>query len=120
MTAQLKYIEHKGKRILYIDFRNKNGDQNVATLDEVANEMRTWKQKGLTLSDFRNSTGSSAYMARIKKLGVEVFIPMTIKNAAIGLTGLQKVLLNAFNSFCKTEARAFDTEEEAKEWLIKD
>lgn len=116
----INYIEYKGKRILYIDFRNKNGDQNVATLDEVAKEMQTWKQKGLTLSDFRNSTGSPAYMARIKKLGVEIFIPMTIKNAAIGLTGLQKILLNAFNSFCKTSAQAFDTEEEAKEWLIKD
>ena len=116
----IKYIEHNGKRILYIDFRNKNGDQNVATLEEVANEMRLWSQKGLTLSDFRNSTGSPAYMARIKQLGVEVFIPKTIKNAAIGLTGLQKVLLNAFNTFCKTSAHAFDNEEEAKEWLIKD
>ena len=116
----LKYIEYKGKRILYIDFRNKTGDQNVATLDEVAREMQTWTEKGLTLSDFRNSTGSPAYMARIKKLGAEVFIPMTIKNAAIGLTGLQMILLNAFNSFVKTSARSFDTEEEAKEWLVKD
>lgn len=116
----INYILYKGKRILYIDFRNKNGDQNVATLDEVATEMRTWTEKGLTLSDFRNSTGSPAYMARIKKLGAEVFIPMTIKNAAIGVTGLKQILLNAVNSFLNTKAVAFDTEEDAKEWLIKD
>jgi hypothetical protein len=116
----IKYIDYKGKKILYIDFRNKNGDENVATLDAVAEEMKTWKEKGLTLSDFRNSKASPAYMARIKQLGTEIFIPMTVKNAAIGLTRIQRVLLNAFNAFCKTEGRAFDTEEEAKEWLIKD
>jgi hypothetical protein len=116
----VNYIEHKGKKILYIDFKNKNGDQNVATLDEAANEMQSWSQKGLTLSDFHNSKASPAYMARIKKLGLEVFIPKTVKNAAIGLTSLQKVLLTSFNAFCKTSAQAFDTEEEAKEWLTKD
>jgi len=116
----VKYIEYKGKRILYVDFRNKNGDQNVATLDEAAKEIRLWTEKGLTLSDFRNSTGSTAFMTHVKKLGAEVFIPKTIKNAAIGVTGVKKVLLQAFNSFVKTSAVAFDTEEEAKEWLIKE
>jgi hypothetical protein len=116
----LTYINYKGKKILYIDFRNKNGDENVATLDAVAQEMKKWTDKGLTLSDFRNSKASPAYMARIKQLGNEIIIPMTKKNAAIGLTSIQKVLLTAFNAFCKTEGRAFDTEEDAKEWLIKD
>ncbi len=114
-----KYINYKGKNILYIDFRDKNGDENLATLDAVAQEMKTWKEKGLTLSDFRNSKASPAYMARIKELGNEIIIPMTMKNAAIGLTSIQKVLLTAFNAFCKTEGRAFDNEEEAKEWLVK-
>ncbi len=114
-----KYIEHKGKKILFIDFRDKNGDENVPTLNAVAEEMKKWKGKGLTLSDFRNSKASPAYMASIKQLGTEIFIPMTIKNAAIGLNPVQKILLTAFNAFCKTDGRAFDTEEEAKEWLVK-
>jgi hypothetical protein len=114
-----KYIEYKDKKILYVDFRDKNGDENLATLEAVAEEIKQWKEKGLTLSDYHNSKASPAYMARIKQLGNEIIIPMTVKNAAIGLTPVQKILLTVFNAHCKTDGRAFDTEEEAKEWLTE-
>jgi len=81
--------------------------------------MKQWKEKGLTLSDCRNAKASPAYMARIKQLGNEIFIPMTLKNAAIGLTSVQKILLTVFNAHCNADGRAFDTEEDAKEWLVE-
>ena len=59
-------------------------------------------------------------MAHAKKLGKEVFAPMTKKAAAIGITGVQKILLQAYNTFSQDKLVLFDTEEEAKEWLVKD
>jgi hypothetical protein len=116
----VKYIQYKGKTILYCDFRNQTGDEGIATLDDEAKAMETWTQKGLVLSDFHNSKGSSNFMAHAKKLGKEVFAPKTHKAAAIGLSGLQMILLQAYNTFSKDKLVPFDTEEEAKEWLIKD
>ena len=116
----VKYIQYKGKRILFVDFSNQLGDQAIATLDEEAKAMETWTEKGLILNDFHNSKASSAFMAHAKKLGKEVFVRTVYKSAAIGLTGIQMILLQAYNNFTKDKIVPFNTEEEAKEWLIKD
>lgn len=116
----IKYVVYKGKRILYVDYRNKVGEQAIPILDEAAAEMRSWSQKGLMLSDFRDAHASPEFMIHLKKIGEEVFAPNTIKLACLGITGVKKILLNAYNSFTKSTSVAFDTEEEAKEYLVKD
>ncbi len=116
----VRYIQYKGKTILYCDFRNQIGDEGITTLDEEAKAMETWTQKGRVLSDFHNSKGSTAFMSHAKKLGKEVFAPNTHKAAAIGLSGIQMVLLQAYNTFSSDKLVPFNSEEEAKEWLIKD
>jgi hypothetical protein len=116
----IKYIQYKGKTILYCDFTNQTGDEGIATLDEEAREMRKWTQPGLILSDFHNAKGSTGFMSHAKKLGKEIFAPMTLKAAAVGITGIQSVLLQAYNAFSADKLVPFATEEEAKEWLIKE
>ena len=119
----VKYIQYKGKTILYVDFRNMTGDQTkeaIATLDEEAKIMGTWTQKGLILNDFHNSKASQEFMAHAKKLGKEVFAENVKKSACIGITGVQNILLQAYNAFSKDKLVPFATEEEAKEWLIED
>lgn len=116
----VKYIQYKGKSILYCDFRNMTGDEGIQVLDDEAKAMATWTQKGLVLSDFSNAKGSSGFMAHAKKLGKEVFAAKTLKAAAIGITGIQMVLLQAYNAFSADKLVPFGSEEEAKEWLIKE
>jgi hypothetical protein len=119
----LKYIQYKGKKIFYVDFRNMTGAQTkeaIALLDEEAKEMRTWTEKGLVLTDFRNTKATTEFMAHGKKLGKEVFAEKVLKSACIGITGVQSILLQAYNSFTRDKIIPFATEEEAKEWLIKD
>ena len=123
MNARLKYISYKGKRILYVDYSNLSGElakEAMGLLDDEANEMRTWTQRGLVLSDFRNSKANSEFIAYGKKLGKEVFADKVLKSACIGITGVQSILLQAYNAFSKDKIVPFATEEEAKEWLIKD
>ena len=116
----VKYIQYKGKTILYVDFRNLTGDECMAVLDDEAKAMQTWTKPGLILSDFHNSKGSTEFISHAKKLGKEVFTAMEKKTAAIGITGIQNILLQAYNTFAKDKIVTFATEEEAKEWLIKD
>jgi hypothetical protein len=119
----IKYIQHKGKTILYIDYSNLTGEKAkdaIALLDEAAKEMRTWTQKGLVLSNFRNTKANTEFMSYAKKLGKEVFAEKLRKSACIGITGVQSILLQAYNAFTEDKIAPFATEEEAKEWLIKD
>ena len=84
MNARLKYILYKGKTILYVDYSNMTGEQTkeaIALLDEEAKEMQTWTQKGLVLTDFRNSKANSEFIAYGKKLGKEVFADKVLKSA---------------------------------------
>ena len=37
----VKYIQYKGKTILYNDFRNQVGDEAIQTLEDEAKEIRT-------------------------------------------------------------------------------
>jgi hypothetical protein len=120
---RLKYIQYKGKTILFVDFSNMTGAQTkeaIALLDEEANEMRAWTQKGLVLTDFRNSKANSEFIAYGKKMGKEVFAEKVLKSACLGIAGVQSILLQAYNAFTKDKIIPFATEEEAKEWLIKD
>jgi hypothetical protein len=116
----VKYIQYKGKTILYVDYTNTTGDQAITTLHAEEKEVRTWKEPGLVLNDFRNAKATSEFMAEAKRLGKELFSKMEKKTAAIGITGIQSVLLKAYNTFASDKIVPFDTEEEAKEWLIKD
>jgi hypothetical protein len=65
----IKYITHKGKIILCVDYRNKNEFENLPTLEEAAKEAKTWVNRRPILSDFRGSTATTEFMTRIKQLG---------------------------------------------------
>jgi hypothetical protein len=122
-SMPVSYIQHKGKTILYVDYRNMTGEQTkeaIEILEEEARELRTWSQKGLVLTDFRNAKASQEYMTHAKKLGKEVFADKIQKSAALGITGVKSILLQAYNAFSKDKIVPFDSEEEAKEWLVKD
>jgi hypothetical protein len=122
-NPRLKYLQYKGKTIFYVDFRNmtiKDHQEAIALLDDEAKEMSTWADKGLVLNDFRGGKASPEFMSYAKKLGKEVFAVRTLKSACIGITGIQNILLQAYNTFTKNKIVPFDTEEEAKEWLVND
>jgi hypothetical protein len=116
----LSYQQYKGKNILYIDFRNKKRNQNIATIYDAAKEVRAWTEKGLILPDFRNAITTPEFLTYAKQLGLEVFAPKSLKSACIGITGAKKKLLQEYNTFCSRSVVSFETEEEAKEWLIRD
>ena len=44
---------------------------------------------------------------------------MVDKQAMLGIIGIKKVLLNTYNKITKSSLKAFNTKEEACEWLTK-
>ena len=70
---EVKFIEHKGKKILYVDYR---GAQNDADLFEVLEKdiafEKTLNEKSLLLANFANVFLSYRYMEKVNKSGKEI------------------------------------------------
>lgn len=114
-------IQHKDKQIVLIDYTScESKEEMIRTLREAADLFRTFPDKVLSLSDFSGAFGSKEFMAETKRLSVDIFRSKTKKAAAIGVTGIKKVLLASFNAFSVNKLTPFDTKEEALEYLTKE
>lgn len=94
-SERVKWIDHKGKRILFIDCAGLSGEAYLKTLDEVEVEYKKLGQNSsLVLIDVTGSSSNNQTTERQKKLaGMKV-----AKHAAVvGVTGVKKVIASAVN-----------------------
>ncbi len=89
----------------------------IEQIDAYGKEINKFTSKQYLLVDVTNTYLSVNIVNAMKNAAANAK-PKTIKMAVLGVTGLKKVLLNAVNSFSKMDNRAFDTKEQACEWLI--
>ena len=118
--SHTKWIEHKGKRILYVDYRGlKTAEELIQTLDESIRQEVDSPTKVLVLANVEGSSGSSEYMERVKQAGKENAQKVQ-KTALVGTTGVKVILLSAYLRFTGDKStRSFDTEAEALDWLVE-
>ena len=116
-------IEHNGSQIYFNDWTNlKNPEQFSSKVEESNDNTRELITQGkkdiLTLTDV---TGSFIFgdSVRIIKEASLLANGITKKSATIGLSSAKKLLLNSLNIFAKSNVKAFNTIEEAKDWLIE-
>ena len=57
-------------------------------------------------------------MKKANELGKEIFDSRTEKSAALGITGIRKILLQAYNSIMKNKLVPFDDKNEALDYLV--
>lgn len=115
---------YHGKEIYFLDCSNKRTVNELVEAVKKSREFRktaieaAGKKDLLTLVDLSNSYVFGDGLEELKRSGKELH-PITKKRAVVGLNGTQKILLNSVNLFARTDFRAFDTVEQAQEWLVK-
>jgi hypothetical protein len=115
----LSYITYRGKRILLIDYTKcKTTQDTIDVLESVRNEYLHIEGKVIALNDFTGVSANNEYMDLAKKYAKELFDEKTHKNACLGVTGVRKILLSAYNLVVKNKLMPFDTREEALEYLV--
>ncbi len=110
--------EHKGQKILYVDYQGLSEDEGIKTLESQAALMKTLAEKVLVLANYEDTSATAKFMERLKTLGRETIEPMTKKGALIGITGVKKILLNTYNLFTGGNLKAFQNEADALDYLI--
>jgi hypothetical protein len=119
----LSNIVYKNKKIIYVDYSN-IGDSKEKVTALIKGSTVEYKKNPpksvLALVNVQN-TKFDMDILNIMKSTKEETVPFEKKVAIIGLNGLQKVAYNFIVSLTQKESvRAFNTDLEAKEWLVSD
>jgi len=116
--SRMKWISHKGKDILYEDYTNLTGKQIARLVPAITKitEEKDYKDI-LLLLDLSNSFANKEATNAFGESG-KISQGRLKKTAVLGITGVKKVLLNFVNKVSKVDAKPFDTEEEAKNYLV--
>ena len=115
--AGYSLITHKGKEILYVDYTGMSKEEILNVMDEATTYALELNRPMLRLSNMTGVFAVPDVVEKAKESG-KITNHLTIKRAAVGITGAKKVLFNAFNRFSGNNTRAFDTVEDAKDWLV--
>lgn len=116
----ISFMYYKGKKILYCDYSHcKTAQESISFLEEVKSFYLSLNEKVLCLNNFTGVPSSNEFMDISKKYAKEFFDSKNMKEACIGLSGLQKIMLAGYNLVVKQKMYNFDSKDEALEYLIK-
>ena len=116
----VEWIDHKGKRILYADYRGLKPEQVDSLARETDAKLAASPVKVLFLSNIEGAIVTTETMLNVKRSAASMLREKVEKIAVVGVTGVKKVFFDAFvKALGKTNARSFRTEKEALDWLVE-
>lgn len=115
----VRWIEHKGQPILYVDFRNKADSELSAVLAVQIAEVVKASRPVRILTNVEGTALSQEFMDEAKQIAKAVLKPRTERSAVVGVEGVKSSLLRAFNSFVGSKMRPCTTEAEALDFLAR-
>ena len=120
MKNRIRFISHKGKKILLADASNFSGEELVQLAPLVLARV-TAEPRGsvLLLADFSGSKVDKKSLEALKPALV-LDRPYLKRSAWVGTENLPKVFYEHLKSFSQRDLPTFKTREEAMDWLVED
>jgi hypothetical protein len=115
----VRWVEHQGKRILYVDYRHLSPEQMLATLEEEARLMLAELGRSIRLINLQDVPITNEFMARARELSRRVLTPKGGKVAVLGVDPSKELLLHAHNLYSGAGLTPFASEAEALAWLVE-
>ena len=115
---RVQFIEHRGKRVLFLDYSSCNGAMLKMAAEEGNRVIsREPPSSVLTLTDVTGTSFDQQSVTALKAM-VAANAPYVKRAAVIGISGLQSLIYDAVQAFSKRKIPHFPTREQALEWLI--
>jgi hypothetical protein len=117
-----KWIEHHGKKIFHIDLSNFYSDTEgfKQELDEASQITVAQPENSvLIITDVRNTVISTAAL-KIAQESSAATTKHVRKTAVVGISGFRRYFMDTISAFTGQKFSAFDTMEEAMDWLVKE
>ncbi len=120
MDDRIHFIEHKGKKILLLDFSHATAPQMQLLLEYVRVTIaKQGRESVMVLADYEGAEVDHAVAMRIKEV-LTLDRPFVKKAAWVGAGHIPHAFMENFHTFSQREIVTFKTREEALEWLVKD
>jgi len=114
---RVQFIQHKGKKILHLNFADCKADEVLTVIDQARAVIRTQQNHSVfTLTDVTNTAFNSKVSDAMKEFVVHNK-PYIVASAVVGVTGLKQIIFNAVMKFSGRKLHAIDNVAEAKDWL---
>lgn len=117
-----KWMECRGKRILYVDFRNLSSQEILPLMKESDDMVVSSPGRVLYLGNIEDATVSREVMAQLRQYADKSVRKKFEKLAVVGVTGVKKVFFDAFVTMLdksSVQVKSFKTEDEALKWLVE-
>ncbi|MBN2532945.1 MAG: hypothetical protein JXB88_08640 [Spirochaetales bacterium] len=117
MSDRIQWLEHKGKRILYVDYSGLfAGPEYLELIGEMEKEILKYMNKPGSIYTITNVAGSHVNDEVKKRFDAMVRNTMGISKARaiVGIMGIQKLIARAI----KKDVYFAGSIEEAKDWLV--
>lgn len=115
----VQWITHQGKQILYTDHRGLDKAQLLANGEKATVIVEQSAGQVLALVNFSGIMAQREILDTTKQWGRRI-APKILKQAVVIDGTLQEALVNLYNTATRQQARAFTSEEAAKDWLVSD
>lgn len=118
LDEKVKFIEHKGKKILFIDMSNLLEDEVLAVIDYAKKIIRNQPEKSVfVLTDVTHARYNTLVVSAMREY-VKGNKPYVKASAIIGINPIKRIIFNKIMEFSQRELFAFDTAEKAMDWLV--
>jgi hypothetical protein len=115
----IKFIEHKGKKILLIDFSQKTAEEVLELIPDVKNiVIKQPLNSLLTLIDVSNTHYNTTVIQTLKEL-TRANKPYVKASAVVGITAMLKIILQTVTRFSGRKFFTADNLVQGKDWLVE-
>jgi hypothetical protein len=120
MTGRVRFLDHQGRRILLTDLSELDPTHSPSVLEEARRLVSTLPKERslLSLLVVRKMRFDPQTIDTMKQIGRQNE-PWVIATAVVGLTAIGRVLSRVVSTFSGRRYAAFETEDQAKEWLAR-
>jgi len=120
MTGRVRFADHQGRRILITDLSGLSPDQSPAVLEEARKVVAALPRERslLSLLVVSKMRFDPETIDAMKKVGRENE-PWVVATAVVGLSAIGRVVARVVSTFSGRRYAAFESEDQAKEWLVR-
>ena len=119
MDDRIHFMEHKGKKILLVDFSNATVHQMLLLLEHLrVTVAQHGHESVVTLADMTGAEIDHTVAMRIKEV-LTLDRPFVKKTAWVGTEKIPHALMEGFHTFSQRTIATFKTREEALDYLAE-
>lgn len=118
VEERVKFIEYKGKQILFIDMSNLMENEVLEVIEYAKKIIRSQPSNSLlTLTDVTHARYNAKVVNEMQEYA-KGNKPYVKAAALLGINPIKRIIFNKIMEFSERQLFAFENAEKAKEWLV--